>query len=128
MKHRWSYIVLFFLLMAFTAIQQADASTANGEDRDLTARWLAFSQSHDTHQATFTDSSQLLRICNSRPERIVSIHPLASGEQTSRHFQSFTFKNAFHNHYPGLQSTPTSAIMSMPSAEYFVFCLRRLLC
>ncbi|MBQ7742707.1 MAG: hypothetical protein IJT90_07285 [Bacteroidaceae bacterium] len=79
------------------------------------------------HEALITDSSQLLRICSSRPQRLTSGE--AKVKRTVQRLSALYFQHPkILAHYGWRNSCYTKAIMSMPQCDYYVLALRRLLC
>ncbi|WP_147329245.1 hypothetical protein [Prevotella disiens] len=127
MKQRWLHIVLLFLLLVLGGTQQTHAASAQDDDKELALQWLTFTRSQQKDQATLSDASEFVRICGSRSERVVPAQTVVIGENSTRNHLLFTFKNVFEKHYCGLQASPTSAIMLLSPADYYIVCLRRLL-
>lgn len=126
MRQRWLHTILLFLLMSLGGLQQANATShAQEDERQQAEQWLSFCQSKHKHQAVLTDSSQLLRICSSRPERVVPVQTAEFKDNSVRRL-SYTFKNVFYRHYPGVQTNATSRIMLVPSPDYYVYRLRHI--
>lgn len=81
-------------------------------------------------QAVLSDASRLVRICASRPQRVVpSCHQTLGSSRTTgggRHL--FYFQKISFSHHRG-DGTPLSApVMDAPQTDYYVVTLRRLLC
>ncbi|MCI6671777.1 MAG: hypothetical protein SOZ07_01395 [Prevotella sp.] len=130
MPMRWFYILITAILMIFASHQPLSAALRTTEDAQKEASdWHAFNQSREKKpQAIFSDTSNTFRLCSSRPLRLLSSLFARSNSNQSLSQYLFTFKNRLTGHYAGLQSSSTHAIMLLPSSEYYVFRLRRLIC
>lgn len=127
MKQRWLHIMLLFLLMTMGCWQQKASATNVSDDQELVEHWLTFSKSQQKQQAMISDASQLIHLCSSRPERIVSTSYTSFSNNTTRTKPYFIFKDVFFRHYKDLQASPTSRIMLVPQSDYYVFRLRHLI-
>lgn len=126
-KERWLHIVLFFLLLFLGGGQHIHATSTEESDKELALQWLMFTKNHQKAQATLSDATQMVRVVGSRSERIVSVQSYISSQTTARNLKFLTFKNVFVEHFRALKASPTSPIMLLSPADYYVVCLRRLL-
>ena len=78
-------------------------------------------------EAVLTDSSLLLRICGSRPGRMIpaAIKVKRAAQRISQLFNHHSFP---FRHYGNRYFSIADAIIPMPQCDYYVFALRRLLC
>ncbi|MCR5077870.1 MAG: hypothetical protein K6A82_07535 [Prevotella sp.] len=126
MKSQRIYRLLAVMLLAFTGWQLAEASPAsNGQESPR--QQIAVSESHQEQHAVPTDSSQLARLCSSRPERVISVR-MGNFKTPGSRQHLFSHNTLTIPHYPDRQLLLTRPIMMMPQSHYYVYRLRHLLC
>ena len=67
--NRWLKIILVTLVMVLKGAVNTNAATFDNDSNDKIYTWVA--ENNQKQQASISDSSNIYRICSSRPERVV---------------------------------------------------------
>lgn len=124
MNH-WLRFLVFALLMVLKGTVTMNAASIEFEDNVNTFEL----DSHNKQQAIVNDSSLIYRICSSRPARVIIIQNLARQIQKQcRRLQLFYHNSKIQRHFRTPNHVWGYRLMLLPSCEYYVFTLRRILC
>ena len=123
------YIRLFLLIVGLTFVCAGQAN-ADGLSSDEESRSAAayFATENSKSLALLTDSSHLLRICSSRPERVNASKEPDVWPVGSRLSPLFFTSKIPTKHYGGRHRNLSCRLLSMPPCDYYVYMLRQLLC
>ena len=123
------YIRLFLLIVGLTFVCAGQAN-ADGLSSDEESRSAAayFATENSKSLALLTDSSHLLRICSSRPERVTASKGPGVWPVGSRLSPPFSTSKNPTKHYGGRHRNLSCRLLSMPPCDYYVYMLRQLLC
>ena len=119
-------IILLTWLLALTSALPVMASTGTDDKGIGGDVWLT--APHQKQQATISDSSQVYRICSSRPGRLIPT--LFAKQGQSRKPQLFNFKtfSLSQSQRRGRHHIRLSRLVPQLPCEYYVFALKRLIC
>ena len=96
------------------------------KDRDGLRRTGSWEQKRT--EAIITDSHSIYRICNSRPQRLLSHHAQRNYRMQAK-LQPLTFLSPYKSVKTGTHYWKiTLPLLSVASCDYYVFALRHILC
>ncbi len=123
------YIRLFLLIVGLTFVcaGQANADGLSSDEESCSAA-AYFATENSKSLALLTDSSHLLRICSSRPERVNASKEPDVWPVGSRLSPLFSTSKIPTKHYGGRHRNLSCRLLSMPPCDYYVYMLRQLLC
>lgn len=119
--HRVLLLLLLFVTFGSNTVE-ASISLPDGKETVYTLT------TKENSQAYFSDSSHLLRICSTRPARLISSSFAKFKYLSDRNQQFFNLQIIRYRYYNGCGCFINSPILPAPSCEYYVFMLGHLLC
>lgn len=131
------FLITLVIAMTLGGVCKASAAHAprpvgqtaepSGERKD---RLTAVVHQQDDHQeARFTDASNLYRICNSRPGRLIPSWNVFSQERADKpSFYYNKFYESFLLNFRGRKRQESAPFHFDVASRYYVICLRHLVC
>lgn len=122
------YVKILLLLLTILLGSPCDLSANNGKEKKKFIPVECITDNGKATGAVIVNAQSLVRICNSRPQRILP-SSIGKPERMMSRTHHLLLTNHLQNHLAEWASkTDTSPFLPAVSSDYFVFALRRLLC
>lgn len=121
-------VKILLLLLTILLGSPCDLSANNGKEKKKFIPVECITDNGKATGAVIVNAQNLVRICNSRPQRILP-SSIGKPERMTSRTHHLLLTNHLQNHLAEWASkTDTSPFLPAVSSDYFVFALRRLLC
>lgn len=124
---RYIRFVLLTFCLAFVCAGPATAGVHSSDEEERSAAAF-FATENSKSLAMLTDTSHLLRICSSRPERVNTSKEPDVWHMGGRFPHLYVSVKIPSKHYGHRHRNLSCRLLSMPPCDYYVFMLRQLLC
>ena len=122
------YVKMLLLLLTILLGSPTDLSASNDKEKGKFIPVECITDNGKATGAVIANAQNLVRICNSRPQRILP-SGIGKPERTTSRMAYSLQSNHLQSHLAEWTSKlGTSPFLPAVSSDYFVFALRRLLC
>lgn len=122
MKHLL-FLITLIISMTFGGHGTMGAAPVQGNDKVQKVE-----HKENSHDAVLTDASNVYRVCNSRPQRIVPTWLTPSHGQGNKLPYYHKFCHPLFTQFGGRQRQETAPFHFDVASKYYVICLRHLRC